>query len=604
MGSIGWFARNRVAANLVMALVMFGGLITVGGPGLLLGLLPIPSDELPEFLRRGAIKQEVFPEFSLDLIMIRVPYLGAAPEEVEEGVCRRIEEEIQDLDGVKRIVSNASEGYGVVTVELQLGADARVVLDDVKARVDAIDTFPEETEKPIIREITNRRQVIDVAVYGDTDEASLRYLAEAVRDDIAALPGITNVELANVRPYEISIEVSEEDLRRHGLTFDEVAGAVRRSSLDLPGGSVKTAGGEILLRTKGQAYRGQEFEELVLLSRPDGTHLTLGDVARVVDGFEETDQFSRFDGKPTVMINVFRSGEQDALEVAAQVKAYIADAQPRMPEGISLTTWNDAARILQGRRDLLLRNGATGLAVVSLILALFLRFRLAFWVSLGMLLSFLGAIWLMPPLGVSINMISLFAFILVLGIVVDDAIVVGENIYTHQNRHGEGLRGSIEGAREVSLPVVFAVLTTVAAFLPLLNVAGMMGKIMRTIPLIVIPCLLWSLVESLWILPAHLSHYRKETAHRGIVGLWPRLQSGFADGLQRFAARAYGPWLESCLRWRYLTLAVGTAALLLTLGAVQGGFVKFIFFPDVESDFVSATVKLPQGAPVSRPRRR
>jgi multidrug efflux pump subunit AcrB len=592
-GTVAWFARNRVAANLLMAVILVSGAITVFG-------IPLSwiNPNAPSV--KPVLNQEVFPEFSLDLITITVPYLGAAPEEVEEGVCVRIEEEIQDLDDVKRITSIASEGVGIVSVELELGADVREVLDDVKARVDAIDTFPEETEKPIIRELTNRRQVIDVAIYGDADERSLRLLAERVRDDLTALPGITLAETSSVRPYEVSIEVSEEALRRHGLTFDAVAGAVRRSSLDLPGGSVKTAGGEILLRTKGQAYSGPEFEDLVLLTRADGTHLRLGEVARVVDGFEDTDLFARFDGKPTATVNVFRAGNQDALEIAASVKRYIADAQPRMPEGIRLTTWNDASRILKGRRDLLLRNGATGLLLVTLTLALFLRFRLAFWVALGMAMAFLGAIWLMPVLGVTINLISLFAFILVLGIVVDDAIIVGENVYTHQRRHGDGLRGAIEGAQEISLPVVFAVLTTVAAFTPLLRVAGMMGKVMRTIPLIVIPCLLWSLVESLWILPAHLSHYRENGPGGKPDGwhLWRRFQARFASGLKGFVAGVYTPLLELGLRWRYMTVAIGICTLLITVGLVRGGFIRFQFFPDVESDFMAAEVKLPQGAPV------
>ncbi len=574
-GSIDWFARNGVAANLMMALIVFGGLLTI-----------------------VSIKQEVFPEFSLDRITISVPYLGAAPEEVEEAVCIRIEEEIQDLDGVKEITCSASEGVGVVAVELELGSDSREVLDDVKARVDAIDTFPAETEEPIIREVTNRRQVIDIAVYGDADETTLRRLADQVRDEITAVPGITLAELANARPYEISIEVAEGALRRHGLTFDQIAQAVRRSSLDLPGGSVKTAGGQILLRTKGQAYRGLEFEALVLLTRPDGTHLTLGEVAEVVDGFAETDQFTRFEGKPSVLVQVFRTGEQDAIGVAAAVQDYIAAAQLRMPEGVRLTTWNDAARVLRGRRDLLIRNGAAGLLLVVIILALFLRLRLALWVSVGMAISFLGAFWMMPTLGVSISLISLFAFILVLGIVVDDAIVVGENIFTHQHRSGQGLRGSIEGAQEVALPVVFAVLTTVAAFLPLLNVPGTTGKIMRVIPLIVIPCLVFSLIESMWILPSHLSHYKKKERKTEGWHVWNRFQRWFSLQLERVTHRAYAPSLAFALRWRYLTLAVAVATLLLTGGLVAGGVVRFVFFPTVEADFVSAAITMPQGTPV------
>ncbi len=576
-GVISWFANNRVAANLLMVVIVIGGLVT-----------------LP------AIKQEVFPEFSLDLINVAVPYLGAAPEEVEEAICIRIEEAIHGLEGIKEITSRAAEGTGVVSVELVPGTDARKLLDEIKARVDAIDTFPEETEKPIIEEMLNRRQVIHVAVSGDADERTLKNLGQRVRDEIAALPGISQVELTNARPYEVSIEVSEEAMRRHGLGFDEVVAAVRRSSLDLPGGSLKTRGGEILLRTKGPAYRGREFERLVLMTRPDGTRLRIGDVARVVDGFAETDQSARFDGKSAVIVQIFRVGDQSALEVSAAVRDYVRQANFRMPEGIVLTTWQDITEVLESRMDLLLRNGRNGFVLVFITLALFLRFRLAIWVSIGIPISFLGALWMMPSLDVSVNLISLFAFIVVLGIVVDDAIVVGENIFTHQNRTGEGLQSSIRGAQEVSVPVVFAVLTTVAAFAPLLNVQGNTGKIMRVIPMVVIPVLLFSLVETMLVLPAHLSHFRKvRQGPGGFAGFraWSRFQGSFAGWLDRFIHRGYQPFLETVLEWRYLTLAVGGATLLLTIGLVAGGRIQFVFFPNVEADFVAADITMPQGTP-------
>ena len=572
-GAVDWFARNSVAANLLMVLIMAGGLLTV-----------------------LTIKREVFPEFSLDMITVQVPYRGAAPEEVEEGVCVRVEEAIQGVDGIERITSTASEGSGTVTIELEAGADARKVLDDVKSRIDAIETFPEETEKPIIQEVTNRQQVINVALHGQLDEVSLKALAKQVRDDLSALPGITQVELANARPYEISIEVAETQLRRHGLTFDEVARAVRRSSLDLPGGSVKTDGGEFLLRTKGQAYRGHEFESLVLLTRNDGSHLTLGDVATVVDGFEDTDQSSRFEGDPALVIQVFRTGEQSAIEVSDAVHAYVDEARPRMPAGVSLTTLGDQAFILKDRLNLLIRNGLTGFALVFIVLTLFLRFSLAFWVSLGIPISFLGALWLLPSFDVSINMMSLFAFIVVLGILVDDAIIVGENIYTHQQRHGDRLRGAIEGTQEVATPVIFAVLTSVAAFAPMLVVPGVMGKMMVVMPMVVIPCLLFSLVESQLILPAHLSH----GTPRPPRDTWGARMRNRIDGtLKRFVDRVYRPSLELGIRMRYLTVAVGVATLLLTIGLVGGGWVRVVFMPPVDADFLSASVTMPQGTPVA-----
>ncbi|MDH3628769.1 MAG: efflux RND transporter permease subunit [Acidobacteriota bacterium] len=588
--AIEWFATNTVAANLIMVLVIVGGLVSI--VGLPLGKINIDS----------AIRQEVFPEFSLDLLTITVPYLGASPEEVEEAVCVRIEEAILGVDGVKRVTSNAAEGMGVATVELMLGEDIRRVLDDVRSRIDAIDTFPAETERPVIRELTNRREVIDIAVSGPADTRALRHLADRVRDDLARLPEITLTEVSTSREFEISIEVSEADLRRHGLTLGFVADAVRRSSLDLPGGQVKTEGGEILLRTSGQAETGVQFESLVLLARPDGTRLLLGDVATVRDGFADTDQWARFNGHPAQIVQVFRVGDQDALSIASAVENYIERVEPTLPEGIELTTWNDASRILRGRRDLLARNGMTGLALVFLNLALFLRFRLSFWVGIGLVIAFLGAFWMMPMLDVSINLISLFAFILVLGIVVDDAIVVAENIHSHQRRHGDMLRGAIEGAQEMAIPVTFAVLTTVAAFSPLLSVPGSTGKVMAVIPLIVIPCLLWSLVESLWVLPAHLAHGDRPLteSHGWLATHWNRVQQGVAGGLRKFIARVYQPALDFALEWRYLTLAVGLALLILTGAMIKSGTVRFIFFPNVESDIIAASITLPPGTPAQQ----
>ncbi|MEW6741215.1 MAG: efflux RND transporter permease subunit [Planctomycetota bacterium] len=569
-----WFARNPVAANLVMVVILAGGLITAFN-----------------------VKQEVFPEISLDLISITVEYRGAAPEEVEEGVCVRIEEAIQGLEGIKKVTSRAAEGVGTVVVELERDADVREVLDDVKTRIDAIDTFPEETEKPVVREVTMRRQVINVAISGEASERTLKAVGEQVRDEIASIEGITQVELTNVRPYEVSVEVSEEMLRRHGITFDFVANAVRRSSLDLPGGSVRTDGGEILLRAKGQAYRGEEFEDLVLLTRRDGTQIRLGDVATVRDAFAETDQMSRFDGKPSALVEVFRTGDQAALEIASKVKAYVAEAQRRMPEGIVLTVWQDNSKVLRDRLDVLVKNGAFGFFLVFMLLALFLRFRLAFWVAAGIPVAFLGAIWLMPGLDISLNLMSLFAFIIVLGMVVDDAIVVSENVFKHQTRSGQAVEGAIRGTQEVLLPVNFAVLTTIAAFVPLLLVEGPMGKIMAVVPLIVIPCLLFSLLESMLVLPSHLAYSWRERPRK--LGPWGSFQSLVDRALQKWIQKVYRPFLAIAIRWRYLTLAVAISVLVLAFGIVKGGVVRFLFFPSAEADYISAAITMPQGTPVA-----
>ena len=575
--AIEWFARNSVAANLLMVLIMGGGLFLI-----------------------SSIRMEIFPEFSSDIISVSMVYRGAAPEEVEEAVCVRIEEAVQGLDGIKRLTSTASENIGTVNIEVDPSADLRKLLDDVKARVDAITTFPAETEKPIIREITNRRQAINVAISGPADEKTLKTIGERVRDDIAAIPGITQVNLANTRPYEIAIEVSESALRRYGLTFGEIALAVRRFSIDLPGGGIRTQSGEILLRTKGQAYRGDEFESIVLRTRPDGTHLRLGDVATVNDGFAETDQSAQFDAEPTVIVQVYRVGDQNALDITEKVKAYIDEAQTRMPDGIKLTVWSDFSRVLRGRLDLMLRNGRLGFILVFIALTMFLRLRLAFWVSLGIPISFLGAISLMPSLDISINLLSLFAFIMVLGIVVDDAVIVGENIYRHQQMGKRGLRAAIDGTREVYVPVVFAILTSIAAFSPLLMVEGNMGKILRLIPQIVILTLIFSLIESLFILPAHLAHSkmdRTSASKRTLPRLWQRFQDRVSTGLLAFVKHYYRPFLEWTLQWRYLTLASGVAVLMLVVGLVGGGWIKFNFLPKIDSDNVVALLTMPQGTP-------
>ena len=576
---IAWWAQNRVAANVLLVMIMAGG------------LLSIPS-----------IKKEIFPEFATDMITVSVEYLGAAPEEVEESICIRIEEEVYDLDGIKKLVCTANEGIGMITVQLVPGTDDRKLLDEIKTRVDAIDTFPEETEKPVIQQLLARQPVINVAIAGNADESTLKRLGERVRDELGALPELTQVDLVSVRPDEISIEVSEDALRRYEITFDEVAQAVRRSSLDLPGGSIQTGGGEILLRTKGQAYHGQEFERLLLRTRSDGTRLLLADVATVVDGFAETDQSARFDGIPAVVIQVFRVGDQSVLDVAQTVREYVEQTQPHLPDGITLTTWADFSTYFESRLNLLVRNGATGLALVFLVLVLFLRFRLAFWVSLGIPASFLGAIWLMPILGSSINMISLFAFILVLGIVVDDAIVVGENIYTHQQRGKTWLQAAIDGTHEVAVPVIFAVLTTIVAFIPLLMVAGVTGKIWKIIPLVVIPTLIFSLIESQLVLPAHLARRwtrvrADEVTPRIRFAGWIRFQRAFEHGVDWFIEHIYRPGLALALHWRYVTVSTFITVFFLTLGLVFGGWVKFVFMPNVEADYAVAMLTMPQGTP-------
>ena len=576
---IDWFARNRVVANLLMLSIIVLGLSAV-----------------------FSINREVFPEFEMDIISIGIPYLGAAPEEVEDAVVVRVEEAIEGLEGVKRLTSTASEGSASVLLEVETGYDTRELLDDVKSRVDAISTFPLETEEPIIQEVLARMQVINVSISGNADELTLKQLGEEVRDEITALDGITQADLKSVRPYEIAIEVSEDDLRRYGLTFDDVAQAVRRSSMDIPGGSVKAESGEILLRTIGQAYRGAEYEDLTLLTRADGSRLRLADVARVIDGFEETDSWSRFDGEPAVMVQVYRVGDENAPDVSAVVHDYVAAKAEALPGGITIATWQDTSVLLSDRTNLLLRNGFQGLILVFIVLTLFLRIRLAAWVAFGIPVAFLGAIAAMPQLDLTINMMTLFSFILVLGIVVDDAVVVAERIHYRQHQLGDPLKGSILGTQEVAVPVIFGVLTTMVAFAPFIFVPGTMGNFTRAFPLIIIPVLFFSVVESQLVLPSHLSHgkIRKPNEKKNlVVRIWDGFFNGFARGLELVIAKIYKPVLSFFLEWRYLAVALALSSILMTAGLYYGGIVQFVFFPTIDSDNVIVKLTMPQETPAN-----
>jgi len=582
-GMIRWFADNHVAANLLMVSICAAGLISA-----------------------MTIKQEVFPEIELDIITVQVPYLGATPAEVEEAVCVRVEEKIQGVDGIKKITSTASEGMGLVAAELERNADKRKALDDIKAEVDRIITFPAETEKPIISMVERKRQVIDIVLYGDATERTLKILADKIRDDLLAKDDISYASVGGTRPFEISIEVSEEKLRAFGLSLNQVTHAVRTNSLDLPGGSVKTDVGEILVRTKGQRYTGEEFGRIVVITAPDGTQVTLDRIATVRDGFEDVDLATFVDGKRSAMVSVYRTGDQGVLTVTKTVKDFVAGLKEQMPPGVEISTWNDRSIIYKSRMDLLLKNGAVGLFLVFMCLTLSLEFRLALWVSVGIAISFLGAFWVIPMFGVSLNMISMFAFIVSLGIVVDDAIVVGENIYTHREMGRRPLKAAKLGTLEVGGPVTFAVLTTVVAFLPLAFVDGMMGKFMFNVPVVVIAILLFSLVESLLILPAHLSSVKQaprpvagEPSQKHRIAWYGNLKTSFDRFGRLFVDRAYRPSLSYALKHRGLVVAIAISTMLLTMGWFAGGRIKFTFMPHVDADNLVAALTLPQGSTVA-----
>lgn len=572
-GMIDWFARNEVAANLLMVIIL-----ALGAWSLI--------DRIP---------LEVFPEFERDAVTISMSYRGATPAEVEEALVVRIEEAIADVDGIKEIASSSREGLARIRVEVEKGENVRNTLDDIKTRVDAITTFPDEVERPVFGVVEFRREVISVVVAGDLPEQQLRTLGERVRDDLTALPEVSQAELSAVRAPEIAVEVSERTLNRYGLSFDAVVEAVRRSSVDLPAGSIRSGGGEILLRTKGQAYVGEDFARIVVLTRPDGTRLTLGDIATIRDGFEEDPLHSAFNGRPASLIDIYRTGDQSALDIGRAVKNYVTEMQAQMPPGVTLDYWRDRSRIVQLRLNTLLNSAWQGGLLIFLILALFLRLSVAVWVCVGIPISFMGALALMPELGVTINIISLFSFILVLGIVVDDAIVTGENIYTHLKQAEESIGAVVRGAQEVAVPVTFGLLTTVVAFMPLLIMEGRRGPIFAQIPLIVIPVLLFSWVESKLILPAHMRHVRVNNTGRDHMGALARMQRRVADGLERAIRTVYHPLLDRALQRRYLTLALFVAVSFVIVSFAISGRYGFTFFPRVQSETARATLVMQAG---------
>jgi len=444
----------------------------------------------------ATIRKQTTPDFELNTIQVQVPYLGAAPQEVEEGVVVKVEEAIQDVKGIIRIDSRAREGFGTVTAEVSSDADINEVLSEIKTRVDAISTFPGLAERPVIFKQEMPIHVVFVAIHGNLDDFARKSIAQNVRDELMMMPEVNQVQYLGDRAYEISIEVSEHILRQYGLTMTEISQAVRNSSIDLPGGTINTSGGDILLRTEGQVYTGSEYDHLVLRTFPDGTRLTLGDIATIKDGFVETQGFGHFDGNPTATLRVLAGGQQNELKTAAAVRKYIEGKSSSLPDGVNMDIWVDRSHYLDGRRNMIIKNMGQGALLVFLILSLFLRVKVAGWVIIGIPITFLGAMALMPygPWPVTINMISLFGFIIVLGIVVDDAIIIGESIYTKIRADGHTIDNVVRGAKRVAIPATFGVLTTIAAFAPMLFVGGIVGPFFEAMSVVVILCLLFSLV--------------------------------------------------------------------------------------------------------------
>jgi len=573
-GPIAWMATNPVTANLLMFALLLGGVIT--------------------FL---TIKQEVFPEFEIDRVDIAVAYPGASPAEVEKGIILAIEEGVRGIDGVDEVTSKASEGMGRVRCELLLGTDGQRVYQDIKQEVDRITTLPEDAEEPQVAMASHRHGVVTLVLYGEETEKRLRDLAEQTREELLQDPEITQVDLEGIRKLEITALVSRDTLRAYDLSVSDVAQAIDRASVELPAGGVKTSGGEVLLRIRDRRDWGREFEKIPIIRTADGRQVLLGEIASVRDDFEDVDMSATYDGKQSVLIEVYRIGKQKPLKVAAAVRAMVADLNAKLPPHLHIDVRNDRSEIYRQRAALLSKNGLIGLVLVLLLLGAFLDARLAFWVAMGIPISFLGGLILMPAMDVTINMISMFAFLIALGIVVDDAIVVGENVYEYHQRGMPFLKAAVIGTREVSMPVVFSVLTNIVAFFPLFWVPGVIGKIWKVIPAVVITVFAISLIECLFILPAHLGHTRKRT--RSGFSLWfyerqQRFGTWFLDAVRR----VYGPFLDHVLAHRYITCSLAACILIITIGYVKSGRIGMVPMPRVDADYSIVTAVLPYGSPV------
>ena len=577
---IDWFARNHVAANLLLALIVGLGIWSV----------------------INRIPMEVFPEFERDTVIISATYRGATPAEVEEAVIVRIEEAIASITGIDTITSTAREGSGQVRVDVLKGYKPREIMDDIRNKVGAISTFPDDVDTPTYQVLEFRREVISVVVSANLPEADLRTLGEMVRDDLTALPEVSMADLVAVRPYELAIEVDQATLEQYQLRISDLVQAIRTYSVDLPAGAIKTSGGEILLRTMGQAYTARDFEKIPLRTSASGSMLLLGDIARVMDTFDEEPLEAILNGRTAVMIEVYRTGEQNAIDVGLAVRQYVADKRETLPPGVAVDYWRDRSRVVQLRLDTLTSSAIQGGILIFIALTLFLRFSVAVWVCVGIPVSFLGTLAMMPSLGISLNTMSLFAFILVLGIVVDDAIITGENAYRHLKEEGESVDAIITGAQEAAIPVTFGLLTTLAAFTPLLFMEGVRGPIFAQIPLIIIPALTFSWIESKLILPAHLRSVHVTKPPRGPLLALQRVQQKFARGLEWFALSIYQPVLRKAISRRHLTFSIFTAVTLIIISFVISGRYGYTFSPRIESEIARATLTMPAGTSIDQTR--
>ena len=574
---IRWMAEHKVAANLLMIIILLSGLMGVMN-----------------------IKQEVFPEFELDFIVVAVPYSGATPEEIEKSILLPIEDAVGGIDGIKKVTGTAKEGMGSFRIEILNGVDKNSVFEDVKTAVERLASLPDDAEEPQVQQPRLRREVLNITIYGDAPARSLIEQAQIVRESLLSHPEISQVDIEQRRGFEMTVQISKSSLLQHSLTLNQVSNIIKKANLDLPGGKIKTSGGDILIRTKERRYTAAEYADIAILSSEQGI-LRLGDIASITDGFEESDIRTLFNGQPAESIEVFRVGDQTPTDVSTAVRSRLEELRAQLPSSIKIEIVNDRSLVLQDRIDLLMKNLWLGLVLVFLTLALFLRIELAFWIMLGIPISFAGAMILMPTLDTSINMISLFAFILVLGIVVDDAIVVGENIFAHQEMDKSNAKAAIDGAKEISSPVLITILTTIAAFIPMYFIPGTTGNIFRNIPNVLIAVLLFSLAEVMFILPGHLSHLNRIIsfflAPIGKILEQPRLF--LSSGMIWFSQNTYRKTLQKSIEFRYSVLALGLVFIMVCAGLSIGGHMRFTFFPTIERDQVTLNAKMPFGTPAS-----
>lgn len=574
-GPISWMIYNRVTPNLLMLFLIIGGLFM-----------------------STKIRQEVFPEFELDLVTISIAYPGSSPEEVEKGMVLAVEDAIDGIEGIKEITATAAEGSARVEVELLDDADRQTVFQDIQQEVDRITTFPGDAEDPVISLVSRRQQVLRLNVFGEVNEQSLREVVEQVRDRLLQSPGITQVDISGARDYEVLVEIPLDTLRMYRLTLAEVAAIIRQSSVEVPGGRLETDGGQVLLRIDNRRDWAREFARIPIVTTASGTTVYLEDLATVREGFESSTREATYERQRALALQVYRVGKQTPIGVSEAARKAMAEIGPDLPPGISWTITSDSSDVYKQRLELLLKNAFIGLTLVLLLLGLFLELKLAFWVTMGIPISFLGGLLFLPIVGISINMISLFAFIIALGIVVDDAIIVGENIYEYRQRGLSNIEAAVAGARDVAGPITFSILTNVVAFMPMLFVPGVMGKVWKVIPLVVITVFLISLIESLLILPSHLAH-SKSTSNNMLVRAIQRLQQGFGLKFTWFVENIYGRLLEVVLRYKFLAVSLLVSILIITFGYVQSGRISMILMPRVESDRAVVTATLPFGSPYS-----